>query len=256
MISRRQRVNSEQNVSVLPRVVGISVRRLRTWRHTPALLRSPRARRRATTKVVTGISSVYSGARRCASARKLAGVRRGRARRCASAHKVAGVCRARARRATPGPSKLCHGDRLTGANRVERLRYGPSVRVVVTWIWVVAIGLVGIEVGKRGDGVRVWRGFGCRMGCGVRVSDRVSGCVESSIEAGPTRTVCWQGDASIVRVKFRPLYFLVCDLSVKSAKQKKSKHAVVIVVRRMGKTRNCYRNHPTASGKTSTQRSR
>lgn len=227
-------------MSVLPRVVDISVRRLRTWRHTPALLRSPRARRRATTKVVTAISSVQSGARRCASARKIAGVRRGRARRCSSAHKVAGecrararrcasthkvagVCRTRARRATPGPSKLCHGDRLTGANRVERLRYGPSVRVVVTWVWIVAIGLVGIEVGKRGDSVWVWRELGCRVGCGVRVSDRVSGCVESSVEAGSTRTVCWQGDASIVRVEFRPLYFLVCDSSVKSVKQKRVK---------------------------------
>jgi hypothetical protein len=61
------------------------------------------------------------------------------------------------------------------------------------------------------------------MGCGVRISDRVSGCVKSSIEAGSTRTVCWQGDAasaSIVRVKFRPLYFLVCNPSVSRSKQK------------------------------------
>jgi hypothetical protein len=35
-----------------------------------------------------------------------------------------------------------------------------------------------------------------------------------------------------------------------------SKHAVVIVVKRTEETRNCYRKHLSASGKTSTQRSR
>lgn len=86
---------------MLPRVVGISESRLRTWRH-PALLHNPRARRRATAKVVTTIRGIISGCRRSTSA-----------------HKVTGICCTRPRRATPGPSKLCHRDYLTGANRAE-----------------------------------------------------------------------------------------------------------------------------------------
>lgn len=166
---------------MLPRVVRISVRRLRTRRY-PALLRSPRPGRHATTtKVVTAVSGMQSGCRRCTSG----------ARRRAPAHKVVGVCCGRARRATPGPSKLSHRDHFAGANRVECLRDRPSVRVVVSRVWFVAVGLVGIEVGKRRDGVWVWWELGCRVGCRGRISDRVSLHVESSVEAGSTRTVCW-----------------------------------------------------------------
>jgi len=205
---------------VLPRAIDITVRRLRTWRHAPTLLCSPRARRCATIIVAVAIGRMHS---------------RRRPRRCASAPKVAGVRCARARRATPGPSELRHRDYLA---RGERLRDGPTVRVVVSCVGIITVRLVGVEVGQRRDGVGVWE-LGCRVGCcrGC-VSNRASWYIRSGIEPGPTRAVCWQGDGCIVCVEFWPLYFLICDrMSTRG----------VIVVRR-GETRNCYRNHPSASG--------
>jgi hypothetical protein len=136
---------------------------------------------------------------------------RRRTGRCASAPEVAGGVRcAWARRATPGPSELRHRDHLARANGAEGLRDGPAVRIVVTCVGIIAVGLVGVEVGQRRDGVGVWE-LGCRVGCcGGCVSNRASGYIRSGIEAGTTRAVCWQGDGCIVCVEFWPLYLLVC----------------------------------------------
>jgi hypothetical protein len=183
---------------VLPRGIGITVRRLRAWRHAPTLLHDPRPGRRASAIVAAAVGRMDS--------------RRRRPRRRATAPKVAhGVRRARAWRATPRPGELRHRDHLARADRVvEGLGDGPAVRVVEGRIGIVAVGLVGVEVGQRGDGVRVWE-LGCRVGCrGGCVSDRASWYVRSGIEAGSTRAVCWQGDTRIVRVELWPLYLLVC----------------------------------------------
>jgi hypothetical protein len=117
---------------VLPRAVGITICCLRTWRHAPTLLPSPRTRGRATAIIGAAIGRMHSSPGRCASAPK-----------------VAGVCRSWARRATPGASKLCHRDHFTWAraNRAERLGDGPAVRVIISCVRVIAVWLVGVEVG-------------------------------------------------------------------------------------------------------------
>ena len=203
---------------MLPRAIGITICCQRTWRHAPTRLRSPRTRGRATAIIAAAIGRMPT-----------------RPRRCASAPKVAGVCRTRARRATPAAGELCHRDHFTWAraNRAERLGDGPAVRVVVSCVRVIAVWLVGVEVGQRRDGVWVWLELGGRVGCGGGcVSNGTSSAVHSGIEARPTRAVCWQGDAGVVCVELWPLYFLVCDRASTRGVivVKTGKHETVIVI--------------------------
>jgi hypothetical protein len=218
---------------VLPRAVDVTVSRLRTRRHAPTLLRSPRARRCATTIVAAAIGRCRRCATTIVTAAAAIGRMHSKRRRCASAPKVAGVRCPGARRATAGPSELRHRDHLARANGAERLRDGPAVRVVVRCVRIVAVWLVGVEVGQRRDGIRVGE-LGCRVGCcGGRVSsNRASSSFRNGVEPGPTRTICWQGDSSVVCVEFWPLYFLVCDWASTRGVivATRGKHATVIVI--------------------------
>jgi hypothetical protein len=132
-------------------------------------------------------------------------------RRCPSASKIAAICRSRARRTTPG--ELCHRDRLAALDGLfERGRHGPAVRIVEVRVWIVAVGLVRVEVRQRRDGIRIWVELRSRVGCGGRcVPDRTSpGCVRSGVEAGAAGAVCWQGNRGVVGVEFWPLNLLIC----------------------------------------------
>ena len=86
------------------------------------------------------------------------------------------------------------------------------VWVVVSCAGVVAVRLVGVQVGQRRDGIRIWLELSGRVGRGGgRVSEGASSCFRTGIKTGPTRAVCWQGDGGVVCVELWPLYFLVCD---------------------------------------------
>jgi hypothetical protein len=130
-----------------------------------------------------------------------------RRRRPTSAYIIDAVRRTRARRATP--SELRHRDRLTGY-ALERLGDGPTVRIVELLIGVVMVRLVGVEVRKWRNSVRVWvelrgrvsRGGGC-------VADRVATDISGGIDARTTRAVCRQGNVRIMCVKFGPFDLLI-----------------------------------------------
>ena len=94
----------------------------------------------------------------------------------------------------------------------ERLGDRTAVRVVEPRRWVVVVRLVRVEVRQGRDCVRVWLELRSRVGRGGRcVSDRASPRrVRRSVEPGSARSVCWQGDGSVVSVEFWPLNLLIC----------------------------------------------
>jgi hypothetical protein len=169
-----------------------AIRSLRSWRRSPTragAIRSLRSWRRSPTIVPAAIGYL-------------------RRRRPTSAYIIDAVRRTRARRATP--SELRHRDRLTGY-ALERLGDGPTVRIVELLIGVVMVRLVGVEVRKWRNSVRVWvelrgrvsRGGGC-------VADRVATDISGGIDARTTRAVCRQGNVRIMCVKFGPFDLLIC----------------------------------------------
>lgn len=87
---------------------------------------------------------------------------------------------------------------------------GPTVRIVESTGGVVEVGLVGVEVRKWRNSVRVWvqlrGGVGRGGGC---VADRVPTSITGGIDARTARAVCRKGDIRIVCVKFGPFYLLV-----------------------------------------------
>ena len=114
-------------------------------------------------------------------------------------------------------SELRHRDRLAclaaaaGTSLFERLRDRATVRVVELSGWIVEVRLVRVEVRQGRDCVRVWLELRSRVGRRGRcVSERTSPCVWAGVEAGPTCSVCWQGDGSVVSVEFWPLNLLIC----------------------------------------------
>lgn len=202
-------MRQKHNILLLPRTVCISVRCLRTWRHPPTCIWSPRARRGPPTKV-RAISRWRRWRYAPANVDRRA-IGRMQTRRCPSASEIAAICRSRARRTTPG--ELRHRDRLATLDGLfERRRYGPAVRVVEGRVWIVAVRLVRVEVRQRRDGIGIWVELGSRVGRGGRrVSDRTSPCcVRSGVEAGAASAVCWQGNRCVVSVEFWPLNFLIC----------------------------------------------
>jgi hypothetical protein len=94
----------------------------------------------------------------------------------------------------------------------ERLGNRAAVRVVESRRWVIVVRLVRVEVRQGRDCVRVWLELRSRVGRGGRcVSDRASPRrVRRSVEPGSARSVCWQGDGSVVGVEFWPLNLLIC----------------------------------------------
>lgn len=147
----------------------------------------------------------------------------------------------------------------------ERLGDRAAVRVVEPRRRVIVVRLVRVEVRQGRDCVRVWLELRSRIGRGGRcVSDRASPRrVRRSVEPGTARSVCWQGDGSVVGVEFWPLNLLICATAttydcidrIERREEERKKKKGSSDTRRdrswgKGEERNthCCHSRPTASG--------